>query len=124
MTVHLDTSAIIAAFAGSRPAFSRLTQLVADGHRLAMSTLADYEWRRGPRSPDELDIQQAVVPREALYVFGPDEAARAAALYQLVRRPRARAFDLAIAACAIEHGAVLWTANRTDFDDIPELRLL
>ena len=32
--------------------------------------------------------------------------------------------SLAIAACAIEHDAVLWTANTKDFDDIPGLRLL
>lgn len=31
--------------------------------------------------------------------------------------------DLAIAACALEHGAALWTLNRDDFADIPDLRL-
>jgi predicted nucleic acid-binding protein len=41
-----------------------------------------------------------------------------------VRRPRGRDLDLAIAACAIEHDAVLWTASTRDFDDIPGLRLL
>ena len=31
--------------------------------------------------------------------------------------------DLAIAACAIEWGAALWTLNRSDFDDVPGLTL-
>jgi predicted nucleic acid-binding protein len=30
---------------------------------------------------------------------------------------------LAIAACAIAHDAVLWTLNRSDFADMPDLKL-
>jgi predicted nucleic acid-binding protein len=30
---------------------------------------------------------------------------------------------LAFAACALEHGAHLWTVNRSDFADIPDLKL-
>jgi len=41
-----------------------------------------------------------------------------------VRRPRGREVDLAIAACAIVHGARLWTLNRDDFTDIPDLDLI
>jgi predicted nucleic acid-binding protein len=124
MTVHLDTSAVVGAFAGSRPGFERLTDLVTSGHRPMMSTVALYEWLRGPRTPEELDVQQTLVRDTGLCAFGPREAARAALLYQSVRRPRGRDLDLAIAACALEHDAVLWTANRKDFDDIPGLRLL
>jgi predicted nucleic acid-binding protein len=38
-------------------------------------------------------------------------------------RMRDRDMDLAIAACAIEHRAALWTLNRAAFADIPDLRL-
>jgi predicted nucleic acid-binding protein len=31
--------------------------------------------------------------------------------------------DLAIAACAIEHGAHLWALNRGDFRDLPGVKL-
>jgi predicted nucleic acid-binding protein len=55
--------------------------------------------------------------------FGAREAERASALCRRVRRARQRSADLAIAACAIEHGASLWTLNRPDFDDVPELTL-
>ena len=38
--------------------------------------------------------------------------------------PRGREADLAIAACALAHGAHLWVLNRNDFQDIRDLRLL
>ena len=44
-------------------------------------------------------------------------------LYRRLRRPRHREIDLAIAACAIVHGAELWTLNPQDFRDIPGLTL-
>ncbi len=124
MNVHLDTSALVGAFAGSRPEIERLTSLLSDGHRLSVSTVALYEWLRGPRIDAELEIQASLVPPESVCPFGTEEAALAARLYQTVRRPRGRDLDLAIAACALAHDAVLWTLNRKDFDDIPGLELL
>ncbi len=124
MNVHLDTSALVGAFAGSRPEIERLTGLLSGEHRLTLSTIALYEWLRGPRTAAELDVQAGLVPPESVCTFGSEEAAVAARLYQSVRRPRGRDLDLAIAACALAHNAVLWTLNRKDFDDIPGLRLL
>jgi predicted nucleic acid-binding protein len=42
----------------------------------------------------------------------------------LVKRPRGREIDLAIAAHAISRDARLWTLNPNDFDDIPGLETL
>lgn len=39
------------------------------------------------------------------------------------KQPNCRAFDLIIAATAIEHGLTLVTANRQDFADIPGIAL-
>jgi len=56
--------------------------------------------------------------------FGNDEASLAARLYRIVRSPRGREIDLAIAACALTHRAAHWTLNPRDFSDIPQLRLV
>jgi predicted nucleic acid-binding protein len=41
-----------------------------------------------------------------------------------VKRPRGREVDLAIAASAMQHEATLWTLNRDDFKDLPDLPLV
>jgi predicted nucleic acid-binding protein len=56
--------------------------------------------------------------------FGRIEAAIAADIYRMVKSPRRRAVDIAIAATAISRDVRLWTLNRRDFEDIPGLRLL
>ena len=48
----------------------------------------------------------------------------AAGLYKQVARARGRELDLGIAACAIANNAAIWTLNRDDFRDIPNLRLV
>ena len=89
-----------------------------------MSTLVLYEWLRGPRLREELEAQEALFPSAPAIPFGPQEAAVAADLYRTLRRPRDRELDLAVAACALTHGAALWTLNPEDFRDIPDLRLV
>lgn len=121
--IHLDTSALIASLAGQRLAAPGLRRFIYDGLRLGMCTLVLYEWRRGPRRPDELAAQEVIVPIAEAVPFGIDEAAIAADLYRRVRRPRGREMDLAIAACAMTRGAALWTMTPRDFRDIPGLTL-
>jgi predicted nucleic acid-binding protein len=89
-----------------------------------MSALVLYEWLRGSRLPEELAFQEALLPADAAVPMGPDETARAAELYRVMRRPRGRELDLAIAACALAHGAALWTLHPRDFEDVPDLVLL
>jgi predicted nucleic acid-binding protein len=124
VTVHLDTSALIGALTGKRRSLDTLMTLSSEGHRLAISSLVLYEWRRGPRTDDELDAQDALLPPEATVAFGVAEAALAATLYRQVRRPRGREIDLAIAATALVHGAAVLTLNPEDFRDIPDVRLI
>lgn len=123
MTVHLDTSVLVDALTGPRESLAALERTVAAGHVIAMSTLALYEWRRGPRTEEELADQEALLPAAEARGFGPSEAAAAARLYRQLSRARGRDMDIAIAACAIEHGASLWTLNPDDFRDLPGLRL-
>ncbi len=122
MTI-LDTSVLIDALSGPRRSGPALREAIERGERLLLPALVLYEWLRGPRLPQELRAQEALLPSDAALPFGPDEAAAAARLYATVKRPRGRELDLAIAAHAIARGARLWTLNRADFEDLPDLRL-
>ncbi len=122
--IHLDTSVLIDAFTGRRRSAPALRALIEASERISFSTLVLYEWRRGPRHPDEVRAQETLFPADDAAPFGPREAAVAAALYGKVKRPRGREIDLAIAACAITQGAALWTLNPADFSDIPDLQLV
>ncbi len=124
MIVHVDTSALIDALTGPRRSLDTLMTLTRDGHRLALSTIALYEWLRGPRARPELAAQEDLFPSEHAVAFGHAEAAVAARLYKGLSRARGRDIDLAVAACAMANGAALWTLNPADFRDIPGLRLL
>jgi predicted nucleic acid-binding protein len=124
MTVHLDTSALIDALTGPRRSLDALIELAEQGHRLSISTIVLYEWLRGPRSREELVVQEDLFPRSHAVAFGTEQAALAAKLYGGAKRARGREIDLAIAACALQDNATLWTLNRADFRDISDLTLL
>ena len=121
--IHLDTSIMIDALTGARRSMPALRRAVADGNRLGISSLALYEWRRGPRTETELAIEAALVGPECVVAFGEVEAQLAAVAYRAVRRSRGREIDVAIAACSMSQDARLWTLNPSDFDDIPGLEL-
>lgn len=101
----------------------RLRAVAAGGDRPMFSTVALFEWLRGPRTFEELQLRNVMFPDDVLVSFGAAEANRAAGIYRALRRARHREADVAIAACAIEHGASLWTLNPADFKDIPSLTL-
>jgi len=124
MTVHLDTSSLVDALTGPRRSLDALIALAEEGHRLSISTIVLYEWLRGPRTPAELAVQEDLFPRERAVIFGSAQAAVAAQLYGVIKRPRGREIDLAVAACALHDGAALWTLNSADFRDLPGLTLL
>jgi predicted nucleic acid-binding protein len=124
MIVHIDTSALIDALTGPRRSLPRLTGIVEEGHRVAISSLVLFEWLRGPRTRAELAAQEALLPREAAVPFTAAEAGLAAGLYARLSKPHGREIDLAIAACALGQGAGLWTLNSADFRDVPGLRLI
>lgn len=121
--IVLDTSVLIDALCGPRRSAPALRRAIEQGERVLLPSLVLYEWLRGPRRPRELAAQEALFPAAAALPFGPAEAARAAQLYLSLPRARGREVDLAIAACALSVGARLWTLNRRDFQDLPDLEL-
>lgn len=122
--IHVDTSALIAALAGTRAGALVMRGFISDGIRMGISTPVLYEWLRGPRIEEEIDAQELLFPSRAAFPFGVDEARIAADLYRRMKRPRQRQIDIAIAACAIANGASLWTLNPGDFSDVPGLTLV
>lgn len=123
MLIHLDTSVMIDAFTGPRRLLPAVESATMDGHVLAYSVIVEYEWLRGPRSHEDQDAVRRFFGPDTVVAFGEHEAAMAASLFRAVKRARQRQADLAIAACAIERGARLWTLNPADFADVPELVL-
>jgi predicted nucleic acid-binding protein len=123
VTIHLDTSVVINVITGPRALQARYEHAVREGHRVVLSAPVMYEWLRGPRVTADLELQRQLHPDDQIVLFGPAEAAVAADLYRRVKRARGREMDIAIAACAIEHRASLWTVNPDDFRDIPGLQL-
>ena len=119
----LDTSVLVDAFGWGGRSATRLRAAINDGERLALCTLVVYEWLRGPRRPEELLAQEALLPAADAWPFGGDEALLAAELYRRLSHPRHRQIDLAIAACAVVRNARFWTLNPHDFDDVPGLTL-
>ena len=124
MTIHLDTSALVGALAGPRDAFDRLHAFIEQSHRVRLSTIVLYEWLRGPRTVNELRVQEELFPRAQAVPFDAEAAGQATALYAELTRPRGRDLDLAVAACALVHDAALWTLNPKDFSDVPGLKLV
>jgi predicted nucleic acid-binding protein len=123
MTIHLDTSVLVDALTGTRRSLAALERLVAAGHVVNIATLVLYEWHRGPRTPEELSDQESLFPAFEARAFGWAEAVRAAEVYRKAKRARGRDMDIAIAACAIEQRARLWTLNPEEFRDLPGLEL-
>jgi len=123
MLIHLDTSVLVDAFTGERRSLARLRAATAKGDVVSISSIVLYEWLRGPRTEDEKQAVDAFFELDQVAVFGRREAERAAGLHRRVKGARQRQADLAIAACAIEGSASLWTLNRSDFDDVPGLML-
>ena len=91
---------------------------------MQLSSLVLFEWRRGPRTPEEIADQEALFPVSQTIPFGSGEALMAVDLYRKLKRPRGREIDIAIAGCAILQDAQLWTLNPADFKDVPKLKLI
>lgn len=84
--IHLDTSVLIDALTGPRRSAAALWSAIVRGERVRLAPLVPYEWQRGPRLPEELTAQEALVPAKTALVFGPEESSIASALYREVPR--------------------------------------
>lgn len=122
--ILLDTSVLVEGLGAGGSMREALRDAIAEGERIALPALVLYEWKRGPRIPEEIDAQEALFPSREALPFSPDEAHLAARLYQELPRSRGREVDLAIAASALVWRSRLWTLNVEDFRDVPGLALV
>src|SRR5881227_2460770 len=56
--IHLDTSVIIDVFSGEKPLAPRLRELLDGGERISFSMLVLFEWRRGRRMSEQIDVRR------------------------------------------------------------------
>jgi tRNA(fMet)-specific endonuclease VapC len=126
----IDTTVLIPYFAGDQDARNLIKRLLPDG--VAASILAYLEAYQGVIECSEpVDARRkfdAFFDDVSILPISPAVARRCAELRSPLKRqgknPRRRAFDLVIAATALEHDLALVTHNVHDYRDIPGLARL
>jgi predicted nucleic acid-binding protein len=119
----LDTAVLVDCLAARKHSVAALRAALASAERFGLPALVLYEWLRGPRQKEELAAQEGLFRSDLSIPFGAAEAEISATLYRRLRKPGGREVDIAIAACAINCNAALWTLNVADFADIRGLQL-
>jgi tRNA(fMet)-specific endonuclease VapC len=127
MRYLIDTTVLIPYFAGDPQAEALIKQLIPDG--IAVSILSYLEAYQG--AIEEADPEAAKRQFNAFFTgipvlpVSPAVARRCAEIRSHIKSQgksiRRRAFDLVIAATALEHGLEVVTHNTQDFQDIPNL---
>jgi predicted nucleic acid-binding protein len=120
---HLDTDVLVYACAHGGAERARLLSILEAGDPIAMSAWAWYEFRRGPRTPEQLAAASLLVGEEGIVPVSADIAEEAAELFRVLGSPRRRAADVLIGATARICGATLLSRNATDFVGISGLEL-
>ena len=118
---HLDTDFLIFALSTRGPERARLEELAASDAVIEMSSIAWYEFCRGPRTPDQVAVARSFFGDEGIIAFTEPLAERAADEFRRLGSPRRRAADVAIGVVAKRREAVLLTRNVGDFDDLEGL---
>lgn len=120
--VHLDSSFLIVSLT-SRAELGKLQRLAESARPIQMSSVAWYEFARGPRTPSQLAVARTFLLNDGIVPFDEMLAEAAATLFRSLGSPRRRSADIAIAVTALAVGATLATLNPGDFQDIPGLEL-
>jgi predicted nucleic acid-binding protein len=120
---HIDTDFLVYALATSGPERMRLRALAATDAVLEISTIAWYEFCRGPRTPEQIAVARAVFGEGGIIPFTEDLAEVAADHFRRLGSPRKRAADIAVAVSALYRDAVLLTRNVRDFSGVEGLRM-
>lgn len=120
---HLDTDFLIKALRLPGAERELLREVADSSAQLEMSSLAWYEFCRGPHGPEHVAVARTFLEEDGVIPFDDELAERAADLFRRLGSPRKRAADVAIATVALARGARLLTANTRDYGDIEGLLL-
>jgi predicted nucleic acid-binding protein len=112
--IHLDTNVLIGLAAAETAIVRTIGKWLDDDEKLAVSSVAWFEFRCGPLERDAIELIEQVIAGR-IVVFNAEHAERAADLFNSIGRQRATRWDCMIAAAAIESRARLATRNGTDF---------
>jgi len=123
MRVHLDSDFLVRALSAPGSARQRLFELADSSVDMRMSSIAWFEFARGPRTTDELAVARSFFSADGIVPFSEDLAERAAEVFRRLGSPRRRAADIAIGVTAAEMKARLVSGNARDFAGIPDLEL-
>lgn len=120
---HVDTDVLVWGCSHAGPERRRLLALLEAGEPIAMSAWAWYEFRRGPRTAEQLAAASLLLGESGVVSVSIDIAEEAAEVFRALGSPRRRAADVVIGVTARVCGATLLSRNAEDFAGIEGLRL-
>ena len=112
--ICLDTNYLVCALVPGSQEAKAVGAWLKKGERLFTSSVAWYEFLCGPVRAEEVRLVRGLLAGGVI-AFEEAQAATAARLFNAAGRARRLRVDALIAACAIEAGCCLATANRADF---------
>jgi predicted nucleic acid-binding protein len=120
---HIDTDVLVWGCSHGGRERQRLLQILEAGAPVAMSACAWYEFRRGPRTPDQLATAALLLGESGIVPISADIADEAGDVFRALGSPRRRAADILIGVTARVCRATLLSRNASDFEGIPDLEI-
>src|SRR5689334_1796744 len=107
MRFHLDTDFLIFATSTRGKERRRFLEIVKSEAELEISSIAWYEFCRGPRTPEQIAVARDIFGAEGVVAFTDMLAELAADQFRRLGSPRRRAADVAIGIVAVSREATL-----------------
>jgi predicted nucleic acid-binding protein len=111
--IHLDTNFLIASLSPPTAESRQVSQWLSSGETVGLSVVTWAEFLCGPLTPGQAAIASAAFPDPIDLI--PEDAARAAELFNANGRRRGSLADCLIAATCLRLGAAIATNNLHDF---------